>query len=251
MPSLSDNKQEWDVTYTWERGGDEWSDPWGGARAQWSGSILPRIFPFLDRGRILEIAPGYGRWTQFLKDHCDSLVAVDLSPQCIAQCKSRFEGCKHVECFANDGKTFPMVEDGSISFVFSFDALVHAEADVLESYVHELSLKLRPGAVGFLHHSNLGGVRRSLTNEIRRRLLGVPFDSGWRASSMSAELMRLFCKRNGMSCVQQEIMPWVSSGPYPIDCLSTFVNVPDLATVAFQNDRFMEEARAVKRVATL
>ncbi len=53
-----------------------------------------------------------------------------------------------------------MVADGSIDFVFSFDSLVHAEEDVIRSYLDQLGQKLRPDGVGFLHHSNLGEYAR-------------------------------------------------------------------------------------------
>ena len=42
--------------------------PVGRADAQWYGSLLPRIHRFLPTGQVLEIACGYGRWTQYLKD---------------------------------------------------------------------------------------------------------------------------------------------------------------------------------------
>jgi ubiquinone/menaquinone biosynthesis C-methylase UbiE len=103
--------------------GDEWSVSWGSPWAQWHGCLFPRIFPFL-RGRILEIAPGRGRWTQFLRRHCESLVGIDLAPSCIAQCEQRFQSFGNLEFFVNDGRTLPMVEDSSIDFAFSFDSLV-------------------------------------------------------------------------------------------------------------------------------
>ena len=253
MPSVSENKQEWNTTYAWERDGDEWSDPWGGPRAQWFGALLPRIFPFLGAGvRVLEIAPGRGRWTQFLKDQCESLVAVDLSPTCIEHCQRQFGHCANVEMFVNDGLTLPMVADASIDFVFSFDSLVHAEAEALESYIRELSRKLKPGGGGCIHHSNLGGMRRSALDKIQRRLSGKVVEQHWRSPSMSADRMRQLCSDNAMTCVFQEIIPWGEIGwPAPIDCLSTIVNQAGLPSSVFQNDRFMKEAQAIKRLAAL
>lgn len=78
MPTLDENRQMWGKTYAWSQAGDEWSEFWGSPQAQWEGCIFPRIFPFL-RGRVLEIAPGHGRWTQFLQAHCASLIGVDLA----------------------------------------------------------------------------------------------------------------------------------------------------------------------------
>jgi hypothetical protein len=53
-----------------------------------------------------------------------------------------------------------MVPDDSIDFVFSFDSLVHAEADVMQAYLNQLVRKLKLNGVGFIHHSNIGEYQR-------------------------------------------------------------------------------------------
>src|SRR4030095_8370524 len=45
--------------------GEEWSSAWGGSEAQWLGAIFLRIRAFIPTDTILEIAPGFGRWTNF------------------------------------------------------------------------------------------------------------------------------------------------------------------------------------------
>jgi SAM-dependent methyltransferase len=207
MATLVENKNTWNSLYDWSSAGDEWSVPWGTAHAQWAGCLYPRIFPFL-KGCILEIAPGYGRWTQFLREHCTSLIGVDLAARCVNECRSKFKSDPRLHFEVGDGRTLPMVIDTSVDFAFSFDSLVHAEADVLESYTSELARVLKPNAIAFLHHSNLAG-RRSIWDKLKRRWAGVHIDfTPWRASSMSARAMREFAERVGMSCVQQELIPW-------------------------------------------
>jgi len=250
MASITENSQFWGVAYEWSQAGDEWSADWGSPRAQWFGSILPRIFPFL-KGRILEIAPGHGRWTQFLQVNCESLIGIDLAPACVEQCNKRFEGAANLEFAGNDGLTFPMVETASIDFAFSFDSLVHAEAEVISSYVGELARVLKPRGAAFLHHSNLGGIRRSAWDKIKRRISGLPYHQHWRATSMSATKMREFADRARMSCVQQELVPWGAGWPVLIDCLSTLVNEDGRKCVVIENHRFMEEAAAIKRTSSL
>src|SRR5207253_6202315 len=78
------------MKYDWQEAGEEWSVPWGSSAAQWAGTILPRISDCLPTGTILEIAPGFGRWTHYLKDYCDELWAVDKSSECIEACIQRF-----------------------------------------------------------------------------------------------------------------------------------------------------------------
>src|SRR5436190_1772119 len=161
----------------------------------WYGALLPRIHRFLPTTTVLEIAPGYGRWTQFLKDHCERLILVDLAENSIAHCRRRFAGSSQIEYHVNDGRSLAMIADESIDFAFSFDSLVHVESDVTEAYLRQLRRKLRPDGVGFIHHSNLGRYRRlaAATRQLPRRLLGPLLARGlaidlpaWRAESVCA-----------------------------------------------------------------
>ena len=87
---------------------------------------------------------------------------VDLTERCIEACKERFSADSHITYYVNDGKSLAMIPDDSVDFVFSFDALVHVEADVIKAYLSQLALQLKPDGVGFIHHSNIGAyVNRS------------------------------------------------------------------------------------------
>ena len=77
------NKVVWDSQYQWRQGGEEWSGAWGGVEMQWHRTLLPRLHAFLPTGTLLEIAPGFGRWTQKLKDRCQEMHLVDLASKCI------------------------------------------------------------------------------------------------------------------------------------------------------------------------
>ena len=143
MADVEKNIEVWS-SWNWSERGDEWSAWWGDTPALWFGALLPRIHGFLPTGTILEIAPGYGRWTQYLKDVCEQLVIVDLTESCIAHCRERFSDATNIAYHVNDGRSLEMVEDGSVDFAFSFDSLVHAEADVLEAYLGQLARKLSP-----------------------------------------------------------------------------------------------------------
>src|ERR1700720_2753814 len=77
MPTVSENLEIWGQ-YDWPDQGDVWSQQFGGTEALWSFTLYPRIQRFLPASSILEIAPGYGRWTQFLQRLCQSMVAVDI-----------------------------------------------------------------------------------------------------------------------------------------------------------------------------
>lgn len=65
MVDIETNRELWGNNYSWDRYGDEWSDAWGGEDIQWYGTLLPRIQQFVPVARILEIAPGFGRWSKY------------------------------------------------------------------------------------------------------------------------------------------------------------------------------------------
>lgn len=208
MGTTEDNAKLWSE-YNWQhQGGDEWSAAWGGTDQLWWATIMPRIHSFVPSGTILEIAPGFGRCTQYLKELGQHLILVDIAEVCIAACQQRFSSSTHITYHVNDGKSLAMVPDQSVDFVFSFDSLVHADADVLEAYLGQLARKLSPNGVGFIHHSNLGAYRTS-QGRLRFYINNEPGgESNWRAASMTAELFEEYCERVGLQCISQELIGW-------------------------------------------
>lgn len=234
MPTIDENRSLFDEVYDWPEAGEEWSRDWGGSEMQWYGCILPRISAFVPVDTILEIAPGYGRWTAFLKDLCKRLIVVDLSETCIDRCRQRFSDCSHISYFVNDGHSLEMVGNRSVDFIFSFDSLVHAEDTVLKAYTAEFAKKLRPNGAAFIHHSNLGeyvrriGMQSQLSRapKLYRLLERLGFCDNlatqWRARSMTAAKMARFAEECDLQCVSQELITWETRFTL-VDCLSTIV----------------------------
>lgn len=279
MPTVEQNLTWWGQSDGWKEDGDIWSEKWGGTELEWCTSIFPRIRQFIPAHTILEIAPGFGRWTQFLKGFCTQLIAVDISPACVERCGQRFASDPHVRCFVNDGKSLEMIEDGSIDFAFSFDSLVHVEADVIAAYTKELARKLKPGAFAFLHHSNLRAYRNSLwlaraiepkqpsgangaglapmsrSRWLRRRLHSTLTDWGLvntfdnRAESVCAKVFREACNAAGLECCSQELVNW-NHGRSLIDCFSVVMRSdgkPQRPPQIVLNPDFMNEAAQARR----
>ena len=258
MPTVDENLQNWSTTWDWSRGGEEWSDWWGDTPALWYGAILPRIHALVPTGTILEIAHGFGRWTQFLKDLGEQLVLVDLTEKCIDHCRERFADAGNIEYHVNDGRSLAMIEDGSIDFVFSFDSLVHAGPEVIDAYLAQLAAKLKPDGVGFIHHSNAGALRQlsALTRRLPHRVFhplvrrGIAVNlSAWRDVDMTATRFRQQCDAAGLSCVAQELVGW-EAGPYLIDCFSIFTRRGsqwDRPIRVIRNPMFVAEARRMSR----
>src|SRR6516225_6124465 len=263
MATIEENRSFWNGTYHWSEAGEEWSEAWGNAHTQWYGSILPRINAFVPADTILEVAPGRGRWTAFLKDLCKRLIIVDLSERCIDSCRQRFADYSHISYHVNDGKSLEMVADGSVDFIFSFDSLVHAEDTVLECYAAEFAKKLRPSGAAFLHHSNLGEYTDRVA--VQSRLSKVPklldllirlgvcenVNGQGRARSMTAAKMERFAEEHNLQCVSQELVTWYTRFVL-VDCLSTLVprgSRWSRENRVLRNARFMLEARYLSNVS--
>jgi ubiquinone/menaquinone biosynthesis C-methylase UbiE len=260
VPRLDEIRATWDAEAGWSAAGEEWNGPWGSADALWWSGLLPRLRAFLPAGTVLEIAPGQGRWSRFLKDQADELILVDVAEHAIAACRRRFADEPHIAFHVGDGRSLPMVADGSVDLAFSFDSLVHAEADVLEAYAGELARTLAPEGAAFLHVSNMGAHRRGaafarrLPEPVRRRATihgMVPNVFAWRAESTTGEQAAAAFERAGLRCITLELIAW-HYGRALTDALLLLVRPGsrwDRPRITARNPRFMAEARTAARIA--
>ena len=246
MVDVKSNKELWGEQYDWGSEGEEWSESWGGADMQWYGTILPRIQQFVPCCTALEIAPGFGRWTRYLCHMAQNLIVIDLAEKCINHCKQKFSSATNIEYHVNDGMSLSMVPDRSVDFVFSYDSLVHAEFDVMQSYIGQLSAKLTQNGIAFLHHSNIGVYQNRRSDLIERNQ-----DHG-RAFSVTAEKVRTHIEKSGMTCISQEKINW--GGELISDCITVFSTVKSTfkrSYVKLENDTFMLEAKRIKNISPL
>jgi SAM-dependent methyltransferase len=166
---------------------------------------------------------------------CDEFVGIDLSSKCIDACHQRFAGDKHAQFFVNDGHSLAAAQDDSFDLIFSFDSLVHAEHEVLASYVPQILRKLSPTEVAFLHHSNFLAYGNSIGNEHGR------------AMSVAADIVADLVARSGGTLLIQEVVNW--GGEHLIDCLTLFTRqnaTAFAAPVRLRNPLFMGEATLIQ-----
>ena len=262
MPTVEKNISLWDGTYDWSKEGEEWSRQWGTSYMHWYGTLLPRIRSFLPVQTILEIAPGFGRWTEFLMDYCDNLAVVDLSEKCIEACKERFADCSQITYFVNDGMSLDMIPDNSIDVIFSFDSLVHADDTIISTYISQFPRKLKQNGVAIIHHSNLGEYSNYFKIEsiisripilrnvlIRLGIIRFPM----RDRSMTARKMQLYAKENGLQCISQELVTW-NTERVLVDCISTITKKESTWSRdnrVLRNAFFMKEARNLSNLSHL
>lgn len=185
--------------------------------------------------RILEIAPGFGRWTKYLIPTCEDFVGIDLSENCIEACRNRFSNAKHAHFFTNDGQSLEAAQDKAFDLIFSFNSLVHAEYAVLASYIPQVLQKLSSAGVAFLHHSNLLALNNTIGPQHGRAL------------SVSADAVADLIYRGGGTVLIQEIVNW--GGEHLIDCLTLFSRheaYPSIKAIRHKNPLFMDEATLIK-----
>lgn len=171
-------------------------------------------------GLALDLAVGWGRNTEMLRRICDQVIGLDINQECIDHCRKRFEGIDNVSFVKTDGTELTGIEDGSVDLMYCFDAMVHFQPEIVDAYVTEFARVLKPGGIGFIHHSNW------------TQALGGNFQEQphWR-NYMSSELFGYFVYREGLKMLEQRIVDWDESivdekgreGLVPaLDCISVF-----------------------------
>jgi len=169
--SVLENELKWNH-YSWALGEDEWTKS-----ERWKNSVIE--FVMLENippdHVVLEIGPGFGRWTRKLVEISHHLIVVDVTEKCIAHCKSLFAGKNNVEFHVNDGRSLDVVADDSIDFVWSYDVFVHIEPPDIEHYLREFRRILKNDGLAVIHHGVVGKAdlswRSSLTLQIFSDLL--------------------------------------------------------------------------------
>ena len=204
-----EEQRKWNNPEMWENGGHEWSGPFGNTENLWNKHLFDTLKDFRGK-KILEIAPGYGRITQFLSILASELLVIDLNEECIKKTKEKM-GHHVLAYFVNDGKSLTSIRDNSQDLVFSYDSFVHMHANVIEEYVKESHRVLKPGGHGYIHHSWLyQGNENSFQN------------SGGR-SNMSPEQFKEIVENYDMEIVSQEPIKFNPLNSWDgTDCLSFF-----------------------------
>jgi len=148
-------QRHWNKESSWINRGDEWNHELG-MDYMWENLISPSIKPYA-KGKVLEIACGFGRITHEVLERCpdvEYMYVSDLNETCISKCAERF-GKSVSGYFVNDGSSLEMVPSDFLDFVFSYDSFVHIHMDLVVSYVGEIARILKPGGFCSLHVSNL------------------------------------------------------------------------------------------------
>jgi len=94
----------------------------------------------------LEIGCGLGRLIKPIARQCAEVIGIDISPKMLSFARDYLKKVPNVELHLNDGQTMPMIEDGSIDWVFSHLTFQHLTlCEVVDRYLDEIHLVLKPG----------------------------------------------------------------------------------------------------------
>jgi len=167
---------------------------------QWEGLIWPLIQD-CDFTRVVELAAGHGRNSEKLKRLAERLYLVDINRENIDFLERRFAGATNIVFVHNDGMSLEAIPDGEATFVYSFDAMVHFDSDVVRAYLKEFRRVLRPRGRCFCHYSNYSA---NPTGSFR--------DHPGARNFMSRELFEHYAWKEGLTPVTSQLVPWNEDG---------------------------------------
>lgn len=200
--SARDNLERWQG-WDWGELGEEWTESEAWKAAFVDEVLLPTVPP---GGRVLEIGPGGGRWSDILVPRAEHAILVDVTPKALELCRTRFGAREDVELVLSHGSDLPGVDRR----VWSFDVFVHVAPVDQAGYLSEIARVLRPGGVAAVHHAD--GRNRGR----------VPSAVGWR-TPMSSHLFRRLAAQRGL-VAEREVRSW-GRGRFGLDTFGDAISV--------------------------
>ena len=123
---------------------------------QWANIIAP-LLQGLEYSTVIDLASGHGRNARRLAEKARLVYCVDINPENIKFLRQRFADDQRFVVVHNDGSTLSFFEKSSVDLLYCFDALVHFDLEIIQSYLKEGYRVLRTGGHAFIHCSNYTG----------------------------------------------------------------------------------------------
>lgn len=180
--------------------GDDWtSSPYydeaePALEYHWRTDIWPLISG-ADFTSTLELAAGHGRNSERLRHHASRLYLVDINVENVDFLQRRFADAENVAVVHNNGFDLAGIPDDTVTFVYSFDSMVHFDSDVVRAYLGEFRRVLKAGGQGFCHYSNYTG---NPTGSYRDH-------PGWR-NFMSVALFEHYLAKEGLTAIHSGLI---------------------------------------------
>ncbi|WP_421193228.1 class I SAM-dependent methyltransferase [Aeromonas enteropelogenes] len=172
--------------------------------------ILEKLEGELDYSNVLDFACGEGRIAELMQERCQHLWLIDANTKAVDFCRERFAKYQHVQVQCNAAGALPQT-DGSLSLIYSWDAMVHFSYKSLDFYLCEFSRVLQPHGYVLMHHSNLA----ALTGHMR--IFDVWSLNVNGRSNISKDDISFIARHHGFKVVSQTVITW---GIDKIDCMT-------------------------------
>lgn len=173
--------------------------------------------PDIDCTRTMDFACGRGRIAELFTTAAKSIILCDVNVDAIEYCKKRFKDFRQNEFAFVVTKTEGIrplalpLDASSVSFIYSWDAMVHFDYRWLDFYISEFARVLQHGGHALVHHSNLGGDDCSACKN--EYWAGNP---GSRAL-VSKNDVRFIAEKNKFVVEEQVLIDW---GVQNLDCIT-------------------------------
>jgi ubiquinone/menaquinone biosynthesis C-methylase UbiE len=170
-----------------------------------------RLFNQLDLTITLELACGYGRHSEHLLDHfgqkINHLTMMDILESNIEHCRNRIGKRENVSFVVNDGAGFKSVEASSLTSIYCYDAMVHFNHEVVESYLKDTFRVLSAGGRALFHHSN--------NSQHNNKHFGM---NPHARAFMPVGLFKQYAEAAGLKVCEQVVISW--GDVENLDCIS-------------------------------
>jgi ubiquinone/menaquinone biosynthesis C-methylase UbiE len=167
-----------------------------GIDAHWSSIVGPMV-DGLPRRTVLDLASGHGRNAQRLAVGAQHVYCVDVNPENIAFLHQRFKGDDRFTILHNNGVDLAGIADDSIELFYCFDAMVHFDIEIVQSYIKEAFRVTRAGGHAFVHASNFTG---NPGGDFRD-------NPHWR-NFMSFDILKHFALKAGFNIARARTIAW-------------------------------------------
>jgi hypothetical protein len=97
-----------------------------------------------------------------------------------------------------------------VSFVYCFDAMVHFDKEVINAYLLEIGRLMRPGATGFIHHSQMPECPKTSENGFCSKpdIIGHDPNNPHQRNAYSKEEFAKMAKEAGLTIIKQVDIVW-------------------------------------------
>jgi ubiquinone/menaquinone biosynthesis C-methylase UbiE len=193
--------QQQRIVSFWEGGGIDFDYYTEADREQWLNvfwneeTLFYQWFQQLNVHTLLEIACGTGRHSAQVCHKTASLYLLDSSAAALALARKRFAAHPNVQ-FIQSASGIPenIVAAGSVTAVFSYDAMVHFEKETVYQYLRDSFTVLQTGGYALFHHSNYSKNKGGQFTD----------NPGWR-NYMTQELFLEYAHQCGFEVVQSQV----------------------------------------------